>query len=109
MDEFEKELLDYLILKGALEIAGTNEETGEFLYQFTPKLKDVMPELYNEHINHVNSELMRLWEKGFVSMNLFDENPMVKLSPKAFDREEISKLSKEDQYSIAELKRILLK
>ncbi len=109
MDDEEKILIEHLILTGALEVAGINEDTGEALYQFTPKLKSVMPALYDEHINYVNSELMALWEKGFISMNLFDENPIVTLTEKAFNNEEISSLSEEDQYSIKELKRILLK
>jgi hypothetical protein len=52
---------------------------------------------------------MGLWEKGFILMDLFQENPIVRLSDKAFDESEISKLSEEDQFSIKEIKRILLR
>jgi len=107
MDNF-KEIIDDLILQGAIQICGVDEKSGEFLYQFTPKLKDIMPELYKEHLNSVNSELMNLWEKGFVNMDLMSESPIVTLAHKAFEKNEISVLSKEEQHSLNEIKRILL-
>lgn len=107
MDDSSREIMDYLMLKGAIEPAGVSD-TGEPLYNFTPKLKNVMPSLYNEHLNYVNAELMRLWEKGFVLMNLFDQNPTVRLSDKAFDDFELSALSEQDQFAISEIKRILM-
>ena len=103
----DQSVIDYLLLNDALQVAGVDSSTGEFLYTFTPKLKEIMPELYNEHLNHVNSELMRLWEKGFINMDLMSENPVVTLSNKALDDNEVAKLSKEDQWSIKEIKRLL--
>jgi len=107
MDSQEKQIIDYLILNGALEAAGISEK-GEPLYNFTKKLKEVMPELYNEHINYVNAELMGLWEKGFITMDLFQENPSVRLTDLAFDDVMVSNLSEQEQFSIREIKRILL-
>lgn len=107
MDRAHEEIMEQLILSGALEPAGIDSETGEFLYNFTPKLKNVSPLLYEEHVAHVNGELMRLWENGFLDINLTEENPIVKLTTKAFDDVEISKLSKEDKWGIQEIKRIL--
>jgi hypothetical protein len=100
--------IEKLILDGALEVGGIDVESGEILYNFTNKLKDVMPELYNEHLNFVNSEIMYLWEHGFLTIeDLGDENPKVNLSLKAFNQEEISKLPKDRQRSLEEIKRIL--
>jgi len=107
MDDMNQELIDSLILSGGLQVAGIDSETGEFLYQFTPKLKEISPILYNEHVNHVNGELMRLWEKGFLDINLVDNNPIVRLTPKALDESELSRLSKEDRWGIEEIKRLL--
>lgn len=107
MDKKEEDLMQKLILSGALQVAGVDSETGEFLYQFTPKLKEVSPELYDDHINYVNGELMRLWEKGFVDINIADENPIVHLTPKAFDEKELNNLSKEDRWGIEEIKRLI--
>jgi hypothetical protein len=106
MDNINQEI-DNLILSGALQVAGVDSETGDFLYQFTPKLKEVSPELYDEHVNHVNGELMRLWEKGLLDINIADENPIVRLTEKALDENELSKLSKEDRWGIEEIKRLL--
>jgi hypothetical protein len=107
MKDKEKSIVEKLILDGALQFAGVDSESGEMLYTFTSKLKEVMPELYHEHLNHVNGELMRLWEKGFVDMDLMSNNPIVRLTEKAFDIEELDKLSKEDRWSVEEIKRLL--
>jgi len=103
----EQTAIDYLLLNGGLQVAGVDQKTGEFLYNFTPKIKEIMPDLYHEHMNHVNNELMRLWEKGFINIDLMSENPIVTLAQKALDPEEVSRLSKEDQWSIEEIKRLL--
>jgi hypothetical protein len=99
--------MDELILAGALQVAGVDTETGDFLYQFTPKLKEISPVLYDEHVNHVNGELMRLWEKGLLDINIADQNPIVRLTEKAFDDSILSTLSKEDRWGIEEIKRLL--
>jgi hypothetical protein len=103
----DDEIINQLILSGGLQVAGIDSETGQFLYQFTPKLKEISPDLYHEHVNHVNGELMRLWEMGFLNIDFMDENPIVTLAAKALDQEELSKLSKEDRWSIEEIKRLL--
>ena len=101
------QVMDFLILNGALEVAGIDQSTGEFLYTFTPKIKDIMPEVYNKHLNSVNSEIMKLWEKGFLNVDFLAEEPLVTLTQKAFDKEEISRLSHEDIWSLEEIKRLL--
>ena len=110
MDDYDIEnaVIDKLILEGALEIGGIDVENGEILYNFTNKLKEIMPELYNEHLNFVNSEIMWLWERGFVSIDDFtQDNPRVMLTDKALNSEEILKLPKDRQRSLEEIKRIL--
>ena len=107
MDE-ESKILDNLILQGAVEVSGMDMETGEMLYNFTDKLADVMPDLYNEHMNSVNSEIMYFWQHGFLSMNdITEKNPIIRLTNKAFDDVEILKLPKNRLSSLNEIKRIL--
>jgi hypothetical protein len=103
----EQTAIDYLLLNGGLQVSGIDKNTGEFLYSFTPKIQEIMPELYHEHLNDVNNKLMGLWEKGFLDIDLMSDTPIVRLAPKSHDLEEISKLSKEDQWSIEEIKRLL--
>lgn len=103
----EQNAIEFLILSKALEVSGVDQESGEILYAFTPKIKEVMPKLYEEHIKHVNSEVMRLWEKGFLNIDFFAEEPIVTLAAKSFDTEEIDRLSKEDRWVVEEMKRLM--
>jgi hypothetical protein len=43
MDIPEQDIIDKLILDNALEVVGIDKSNGEFLYAFTPKIKEVMP------------------------------------------------------------------
>jgi hypothetical protein len=100
--------IESLILAGAIEVAAWDAENNEFLYTFTPKLKEVLPELYEEHTRYVNSQIMYFWEMGFVNFNnIMDENPTVCLTDKAFDEDAINSLSDEDKTNLLEIKRIL--
>jgi hypothetical protein len=103
----EDNLIDDLILAGGLEISGIDENSGEFLYTMTNKMKDLMPELYEEHLSHVNEEIMKLWEKGFVNVDMMSDDPIVTVTKKAYDIIEISKLSKEEAWSLEEIKRMM--
>ena len=105
----EQDSIDYLILNGGIEVAGIDSEVGEFLYSFTPKIKDLMPALYEEHIRDVNSHILNLWEKGFLSINFMEDDPIVNISEKGLDPEEISKLPEENQWHLNEIKRLLRK
>lgn len=100
--------IEDLILSGAVEVSGIDPETGEFLYNFTDKMKEVLPDLYNLHMNEVHNEIMYFWEKGFVELDdMMAKNPKVKLTDKAFDPEAIAELPKEKMMSLYEIKRIL--
>ena len=106
-DEAISEIIDDLILKGGLEVAGIDPESGEMLYAFTPKVKEIMPELYHDHLNFVNDELMILWEKGYVDIDFLKDDPLISLTNKAHDPDEIKKLSKQERWSLQELKRVV--
>ena len=103
----DDEIMNKLILDGALEVSAMDQETGELLYSFTPKIKDVMPELYKEHMQTVNKDIMNLWEKGFVNMDFFVEDPTITLTDTAFDINLVKNLSKQEQWSLFEVKRLL--
>lgn len=106
-DEEISKILDNLILEGGIEFAGIDSDTGEMLYTLTPKIKDLMPELYEEHINFINNDLMALWEKGFVDIDLFNDDPLIYINNKSYDKDEVVKLSKEERWSLQELKRTI--
>lgn len=104
-DEAAELALVNLIDKGAVAFEGI-DETGEPIYRFTDKLKDVAPDLYAMHVSMLNTEIMALWEKGFVEMDLFEENPVVKLTAKAFEQNEVKELNETLYDFLKQIKRI---
>jgi hypothetical protein len=106
-DDSISKIIDNLILEGGIEVAGVDPDTGEMLYSFTPKVKEIMPELYHDHLNFVNDELMVLWEKGYVDINFLMDDPLISLTAKSSDPDEIKKLSKQEKWSLQELKRVI--
>ena len=105
----DQEILDYLILNGGLEIVGVDSSNGSFLYYFTPKIKELMPDLYTEHINTINQEMLSLWEKGYINIDFLADDPIITLSKKSLIDSEVSKLTKDEQWSVMELKRLMFK
>jgi hypothetical protein len=107
MNNNEDELIKNLILEGALEVAGVDSETNEFLYSITPKMQEVMPDMYEDHLTQVNKDLLNLWEKGYVNIDFFLPDPIVTISEKGLDKVEISKLTKHEIWALEEVKRLL--
>ena len=103
------ETIEALILTGAIEIAGIDPKTQQPLYRFNPLIQKIMPELYDEHLKEINHDIMALWEKRFLNINFLEEDPSVTLTDKAFDQAEIDKISREEQISLSEIKRLLVK
>ena len=109
MSSNEDELIENLILQGALEVAGLDSENGEFLYAITSKMKEGMPDLYEDHLRTVNRDLLNLWEKGYVNIDFFLPDPVVTISEKGLDKNEISKLTRPEIWALEEVKRLLKK
>ena len=86
------DILETLILEGAVEIAGMSEK-GEMLYSFTPKLQEISPELYKEISSLFYAGVMNLWQKGFIDVDLTLEEPLVTLNQEALTAESIDALS----------------
>jgi hypothetical protein len=97
------DMVDYLMLQGALEIVGVDQETGEFLYTFTEKLAEINPNIYNAMMDDYHTSIMKLWELGFLSMDVSEKNPLVKATDKVFDSEAISKLSNNDRIMLQDI------
>ena len=104
---YEDEEIERLILLGALEPSGLDEETGEFLYNFTDKLSEVNPELYKDISLYFYNETMYLWSHGFIDMDITSSNPLVKLGPKALDLDAVSELDKNQKRVFEEISRVL--
>jgi hypothetical protein len=107
MNRDEDQIIEKLILNGGLETVGVDQETGELLYSFTPKIAKLMPVLYQEHLNDVNAQIMNLWEQGFVDLNLFESDPNITLTEKSFDPDSLMTLSKQERWNLLEIMRLL--
>lgn len=89
MEPEESEMLDYYIQIGAIEVAGIAED-GEFIFGITDLAKELAPDLWEAHQDHVDNSLLELYEMGLVNIT-YDEslNPIFELT------EEGKKVSKE--------------
>ena len=105
MDEFD--IVDNLILNGGLEFAGTDSETGEPLYKPTDRLKEIDSRLSDEISIYFSEVTLKLWEKGFLDMDITNEDPVVKLGPKSFDISSIKSLEKDERVVIEEIIKVL--
>ena len=83
--------MDELILSGAMEVDSLSS-SGDFLYRFTDKLKDLEPDIYKNIIKQMYQQVLYLWEIGFISMDVSQENPVITLTPKAYDQKSIDAL-----------------
>jgi hypothetical protein len=101
------EIMDNLILTGALEFVGIDQESGENLYKPTEILKSINPKLSKEMSIYFSETTMKLWEKGFIDMDVTIEDPLVKLAEKSFDIKEIDSLNKEEKTIMQEIIRVL--
>ena len=91
-----KDLIDALILEGALKIEGIDEKTGQMIFSVTDKMKEIAPEVYNEFQESLYQTVLSLWEKGLLSMNIMDTEPTVSPTEYALDRNTWKGLSHEE-------------
>ena len=86
-----EEILEELILSGAVEVAGL-DENGEPLFSFTEKIFEVSPLIAHHMSEAFHQDIMALWELGYLSMDVTKDNPKVSITAMAVDRESIHSL-----------------
>jgi hypothetical protein len=103
----DPKIIDEMILAGVVEVSGLHKDTGEFLYSFSPDLPKIDPKL-NAHLDNLfYGTVMHLWEKGFVSGNMDDEDPVINITEKGLDASEIEKLNYMEKAILNNLKQHL--
>jgi len=107
LPEGNQDLIDTLILEGALVISGIDSDTGEIVYTFTDKLKEMAPDLYASFLEMIQQSVMSLWEKGFVNMNVTEQNPKVSLTEMALKQEGWGSLNDTEVQTMKALMRAL--
>lgn len=105
MNMSRDEYITKLILDGAIEMAGIDSETGEMLYSVTDKLKETDPNMYNRFGDLFYQEVLKLWELGFLEINILEENPTVHLTKRALDPDEVNKLDIDHRNTLKEILR----
>lgn len=74
MDEERDENMEisYYLEIGAISLEGM-DENGEMIFAINEKAKEIAPELWQAHIQHVDESLLKLYEKGLMQVE-YDEN-----------------------------------
>lgn len=99
---------DKLVLSGIVEPAALDPDTGEMLYTFNKDLDKINPELHKLVLSNFVDSAMKLWQLGFLDMDVTSANPMVSLTRRAFDKNKIDELDEDMQFSLKEIKRNLM-
>jgi DNA-binding PadR family transcriptional regulator len=66
------EIMQHYLEIGAIEISGVDSD-GEMLFSITEKAKEVAPELWESHQEHIDKTLIDLYEKGLIEVE-YNEN-----------------------------------
>ena len=74
MDEERDEDMEigYYLEIGAISLEGM-DENGEMIFAINEKAREVAPELWQAHMQHVDESLLKLYEKGLMQVE-YDEN-----------------------------------
>jgi cupin superfamily acireductone dioxygenase involved in methionine salvage len=78
-EQRSKELIEMMIEIGALEILGYDKKSESFTYSITPKMKELIPEFFEEHLKFINEIAFTLWNKGYVEIYFEENGPLVML------------------------------
>jgi hypothetical protein len=94
-----KDMIDALILNGALEISAMDSESGQMVYAVTDKMAEVAPEIYKEISDQTHRDVMSLWSKGLLVVDIMSNSPDISLTELALDRANWIDLS-DSEYSV---------
>jgi hypothetical protein len=83
MDE-DMKLAHYLEI-GAIELEGMDED-GEIVFSITEKAKELAPELWEAHIEHIDESLIALYEMDLIEVE-YDDNleAIIKIKPEGYE------------------------
>jgi hypothetical protein len=77
----EESNFEYYLEVGAIEMVGMDED-GEMIFKIAEKCKEVAPELWLAHQNHVDETLIMLLEKGLINVTYNEDlEALIEVSP----------------------------
>lgn len=94
-----KDIIYALILGGALEVSAVDSESGQLVYAITDKMAELAPEIYKEISDQTQKDVMSLWSRGFLVVDLLSDNPDISLTEMSLDRANWIDLS-DSEYSV---------
>jgi hypothetical protein len=100
-DEELNRIIDNLAINGYIEVDGIDPESGEFLYKVSDKLHKLVPDLQEKLSEAFLDEIYNLWVKGFVTMDMTSQAPIVRLTENALDPERVNALSIEEKTALS--------
>lgn len=83
--------LEQMILDGIVEFAGL-DANGEMLYSFSSDIATKAPDVYEMVQEMHMQDIYILWEKGFLSMDITQANPLARVTELAFDEDALATL-----------------
>jgi hypothetical protein len=72
MGNSDDERLEYYLSIGVVELEGV-DESGEIIYSINESAKELAPELWESHEQHIDKSLIDLYNKDLLSVE-YDEN-----------------------------------
>jgi hypothetical protein len=96
----EEEMLESLILQGYVEPAGIDTTTGEMLYAFTELARSDMPDLEKRFEEEFHKNIMFFWQSGVLDMNIYEENPVIRVNSSALTQDFIDSLPAERKQAL---------
>jgi hypothetical protein len=88
-----QEIISAMVEQGALEIDAMDSETGEIVYKVTDRLKEIAPAFYREISDQAYRDILSLWDKGLLEMNILLDSPEVSPTEAGLDRSNWKNLS----------------
>lgn len=79
----DMKLAHYLEI-GAVELEGM-DENGEMIFSITEKAKELAPELWEAHIEHIDESLIALYEMDLIEVE-YDDNleAIIRIKPEGY-------------------------
>jgi hypothetical protein len=100
--DMSDELISKLILDGAVEFSGLSFD-GQMLYSFTEKLEKLAPDLYAAIMSNYQADIYKLWELGFLQIDMQLENPPVAPTVLAHDERALGDLSEHLRLTLSQI------
>ena len=102
------DIFNKLVLDGGLKFVGSDPDTGEALYIRTEILKNIDPKLDKDLSSYFSETTLKLWENGFINMDITMADPVITLADKSFDIEKVESMDKNEKLVLKQIIRVLL-